>query len=98
MTLREACEEIGIDDDPLGCAFAIAAFMRTAIQGEPSTYEGECASLVKASEHFELNTGDGIRNWLNDLGKIPDIEMPDSFWLSIATADADEDEDEETQE
>jgi hypothetical protein len=36
MTLREAVEIAGIDDDPLGCGFIIAAFLRSVVQGEPS--------------------------------------------------------------
>jgi hypothetical protein len=94
VTLRETLENvIGIDDDPLGCAFAIAALLRSAVQGEPSTFEGECASLVKASEHYDLTNGDGIRKWLGDLGWLPDIDVPDPFWLSIVEADQDEEGD-----
>jgi len=90
MTLREAVALIGIDENPLGCGFAIAALLRTAVHGEPSTFEDECASLVKASEHFDLKTGDGIRKWLADLGRVPDIDVPDSFWLFIVNADSEE--------
>ena len=93
MTLREAVEVAGIDDDPLSCGFVIAAFLRTVVQGEPSTYEGECASLIKASEYFDLKTGDGIREWLADLGRLPDLDLTDSFWLSIVEADQDDKED-----
>ena len=97
MTLRDALgtkEEI--DADPLGAAFVIAACLRTAYQGEPSTYEGECASLLVASKHFDLKTGDGIRAWLADLGTLPDMELPNRFWLSICdSAEVDELNDEE---
>ena len=92
MTLRDVLgSNDEIDADPLGAAFMIAATLRSAAQGEPSTYEGECATLAKASEHFDLKSGDGIRVWLTRLGVIPDMDLPDSFWLSMAAA-ADSDE------
>lgn len=95
MTLREICEDvIGIDDDPLGCAFVIAGTLRTAVQGEPSTYEGECASLLKATELFPINTPAGVRAWLADLGRLPDVDMPNSFWRRMTEAEsADNDND-----
>ena len=97
MTLREVLgTNDEIDADPLGCAFMIAATLRSALQGEPSTYEGECESLVKASEHYDLKSGDGIRAWLDRLGVIPDMDLPDRFWLEMADAsDADELNDEQ---
>lgn len=86
MTLREACEHAGIDDDPLGCAFLVAGFLRSSLQGEPSTFEGECASLRVASEHYDLTTGAGVRAWLADLGRVPDIDAPAAFWRRLADA------------
>ena len=87
MTIREMCEAVGIDRDPLGCGFVIASALRTAVQGEASTFEGECASLIKASDHFDVNTAAGIRAWLTDLGKAAEFDFPDSFWAAIARAD-----------
>lgn len=89
-TLRELCNIVGIEEDPLGCAFAIACVMRSAMQGEPSTYEGECASLVKASEFFKVNTPDGIRKWLDDLGALAELDLPEPWLLKIFQADLEE--------
>lgn len=88
MTLREACDGIGIDEDPIGCAFVIAAMLRTSVQREPSTFEGECASINKLHEltGLRMDRPDDVRAWLNDLGTVPDIEVPDSLWLSLADA------------
>jgi hypothetical protein len=90
MTLRELVTKA---DNPLEASFMIAGFLRTAIQGEPSTYEGDCASIVKAMDTlpFDITTPEGIQSWLTDLGTVPDIDMPDSFWLSMAeSAEADD--------
>lgn len=87
MTLRDMCESVGIDSDPQGCAFVIAGTLRTAVQGEPSTFEGECASLVKASEFYDVRTPAGIRKWLNALGAAADHDLPKEFWLWMAEAD-----------
>ena len=84
MTLRYVLKYIvGIDEDPLGCAFIIATFLRSSVQGKVSTFEGDCSSLVIASEYYDIQTGDGIRMWLNDLGKVPDIDVSSEYWLSI---------------
>ena len=97
MTLRDVLgSNDEIDADPLGAAFMIAGTLRSAYQGEPSTYEGECATILKASEHFDLKSGDGIRAWLDRLGVLPDMELPDRFWLAMCEAsDADELNDQE---
>ena len=88
MTLREMVDEIGIDECPLECAFVIAALLRTTLQREPSTFDGECASLVMATKVYgKVNEPESIRKWLASLGKIPDLDVPDSIWLSMATAD-----------
>lgn len=83
MTLRELCDVVGIDDDPLGCGFAIVAVLRSAVQGEPSTYEGECASLLKASELFDVNDPQGIRLWLDALGEFTTINLPEKWLLNV---------------
>lgn len=91
MTLREMCDTIGIDDNPFECAFCIAALLRTCHQGEPSTFEGECATLLQVTEHIgRVDEPETIRKWLATLKKIPDMEVPDSVWLSITEADKDE--------
>lgn len=95
MTLREACEQIvGIDTDPLGCAFVIAGLLRTAVQGEPSTFEGECASIVKAQEVMGISATSpaDIRRWLDDLGRLADLDMSNEFWLNMVTADMEDEE------
>ncbi len=98
MTLRSAVDVIGIDTDPLGCAFIIAAFLRTAVQRSPSTLEGECASILK----FEELTGKSckepasIRYWLDDLKAVADIPAPLSWWGELlAAAECDEENDKE---
>lgn len=95
MTLREVCTEIiGIDDEPMSCAFMIAAVLRTCGQGgSPSTFEGECASLVKAVELLGINLTDpeDIRWWLDDIKAVSDFDMPRDFWeRMVAAAEADE--------
>lgn len=92
MTLREAVDICDPDADPLGCAFLIAGFMRSALQGEPSTFEGDLASLVMAHEvGIDTTTGDGIRAWLADLGRVPDVDVPRRFWDEFTrAAEADE--------
>ena len=86
-SLRQMCEFVGIDSNPLGCGFVITALLRSAAQGEPSTFEGELASLVKASDHFDLKAGKGIREWLTDLGELADMPLPESYWAKIVSAD-----------
>jgi hypothetical protein len=89
MTLREMIDSIGIDEEPLECSFVMVAFMRTVLQGEPSTFEGDCASLIKTAELVgRPNQPETVRKVLSHLGPIPDMEVPDSIWLSIANADA----------
>lgn len=93
MTLREVVNDVGIDEDPFACAFLIAGFLRSVVQGEPSTFEGECASLNKLHEltGWWADSPDDIRKWLADLGAIPDIDVPDAFWDAMAAAgEADE--------
>lgn len=88
-TLRELVEQFSSDDDPSNpfeCAFLIAMVMRTAIQGEASTIEGECLSLIKAREHYDLESMDGIRQWLDDLGECADTEVPELVLSQIASA------------
>ena len=90
MTLREF---VSLADDPLEASFMIASFLRTVVQGEPSTYEGECATIRKAMEilPFDLTTMEGIQQWLDDLGRLSDINCPNEFWLSMCNSeDADE--------
>ena len=89
-TLREMCEIVGIDDNPMECAFVIAALLRTTLQKEPSTFDGECASIVAACETYGLmDKPESIRKWLDALGKVADFDVPDRVWLSIAEADRD---------
>lgn len=99
MTLREMCiDAIGIDADPLGCAFVIVAVMRTAAQGEPSTFEGECASINKAAELLGIDPTDpaAIRWWLDDLKALADLDLPNEFWAALAdSSEADEANDRE---
>lgn len=92
MTLRELCDVVGIDSDPLGCCFVIAAVLRSAVQGEPSTFEGECASILKAHEHYDTWTGAGVRAWLDGLGEAATLDLPDGFILSIMSADGEEED------
>lgn len=89
MNLREAVDVVGIEADPLGCGFAIAAFIRTAVQREPSTYEGECATLRAAIDTlpYDVTTPAGIRAWLDDLGTVAELDMPRTWWLNLLTAD-----------
>ena len=93
MTLREIVEEIGIDDFPDQCAFVIASTMRTSVQGEPSTFEGECASLCKLREltGWRVDSPEDIRSRLADLGRFADHDFPDEFWIAIANADQEDD-------
>lgn len=91
MTLREMVESIGIDEDPMGCAFVIAAYLRTADQREPSTFEGECATLVRATEAYgRMDDPAAVRRFLEAFSGVADIPVPDAFWLSIADADPEE--------
>jgi hypothetical protein len=91
MSLRDVCESVGPDAEPMECAFLIAAFLRTAVQGEPSTFEGECASLVKASERYDIDNGADIRRWLDNLGPAAELKMPTVWWAKmVESADADE--------
>lgn len=99
MTLREVCADaIGIDADPMGCAFLIAAVLRTGVQGEPSTFEGECASINKAAELLGIDPTSpaSIRWWLDDIKALADLDMPNEFWAALVdSADADEANDQE---
>jgi hypothetical protein len=96
MTLREMCDSIGIDDNPFECAFCIAALLRSSLQREPSTFEGECATLVEVTKLIgRVDQPETIRRWLGMLKAIPDMEVPDSTWLSIVNADLEDDENEE---
>lgn len=90
MTLRQAVDLVMQDGDWLEGAFVIAAFLRTAAQGEPSTYEGECASINKAIDilPFDVKSPEGIQLWLAHIGELADKDMPDKWWKQIAeTAD-----------
>ncbi len=94
MTLREMCDSIGIDDNPLECAFCIAALLRSSLQGKLSTFEGECATLVQVTKRIgRVDEPETIHKWLGMLDTIPDTEVPDELWLSIVNADP-EDENE----
>ena len=85
FTLREFVESIGPDAEPLECAFLIAMILRSAVQGEASTFEGECASICMAMRlGIDTKTGDGIRAWLADLGAFADFPLPDRLLLAIA--------------
>jgi hypothetical protein len=88
MTLREMVNEVGIDDDPLGCAFVIAGFLRTAAQKEPSTFEGECASINKLHQLTgrDVSKPETIRWWLDDCEPASSLEVPDWWWLEICKA------------
>lgn len=87
MTRREAVDHVNPDLYPGQAAFIIAGFLRTVVQGEPSTFEGECASLNAAAKHYDLRSGDGIRAWPAALGGVPDIPAPTGFWLNMLDAD-----------
>ena len=92
MTLREMCDSIGIDDEPFECAFVIAGLLRTILQREPSTFEGECATLVEVTKLIgHVDEPETIHKWLAMLGPIPDQEVPDSLWQSMAEADQEDD-------
>lgn len=84
---------LDVDADPLEAAFLIAGFLRTAVQGEVSTFEGECASLLKAGEHFDLKSGDGIRAWVADIGVLASHPIPAWWWAKIADAAGSDDDD-----
>ena len=91
MTLREMVNEIGIKEEPLQCAFVIASLLRSTLQREISTFEGEYSSVLMASEVYgNQNTPEGVREWLRCLGKVPDIDVPNKVWAAIAYADKDE--------
>ncbi len=94
MTLREMVDSIGIDAEPLECAFCIAAFVRTVAQGEASTFEGECATLVAATEKIgRVDEPDNVRKLLEMFSNVADMEVPDSFWVDMATSHDDSDYD-----
>lgn len=93
MTLREMLDFVGIDENPLQCAFVIAGLLRTSIQREVSTFEGECATLLLATEHYgKISNPENLRRWIDDLGQVMDIDVPDSLWFAISEADKDEQE------
>lgn len=85
------CESTGIDEAPFECAFVIASFLRTVDQGEPSTLDGDCATLCAVCDsHGRPDDPDAVRRWLLALGDLPDREVPDELWLSMIEAhDAD---------
>lgn len=93
MTIRDACDAIladGEDDAALQCAFIIVLALRSAVQREPATIEGAAASLLKATEFYNVQDKDDIHRWLDHMGPIADYDFPEDFWSSIAEADYEE--------
>lgn len=84
MTLREAVNEIGINEEPMECAFLIIGFLRAARTGVVGTFEDDCAGLlVVTGEIGRVDGPDTVKKWLDMLGRIPDMEVPDSVWLQL---------------
>lgn len=76
-TLREMCQIIGIDEDPVSCALVVAGVLRTIEQQEAATLEGEASSvLVLQDQYGSTVNGDMVRKWLDRLGKVADMTIP----------------------
>ena len=87
MTLREICDMISIDKNPIECAFVIASSLRTILQGEPSTIEGECATILAAEEEYgSVTDPSSIRLWLDRLGPVSEANIPDRILRGIVEA------------
>jgi hypothetical protein len=77
MTLRELVEDVVGFDDPLATVMGAFQVLRTAIQGEAATFEGCLASLNKFVESYGEPTRENVTRWLDDLGELADVDIPD---------------------
>lgn len=79
-TLREAIELLDIDSNPIGSSMIIAGWLRSMDQGEPSTREGECASLNGVMDVYgRIDDPANVRKWIEDIGPALDKPMPDAW-------------------
>lgn len=80
MTLRELVEIVDIDADPEQAAVMLITVVRSSLQGEPSTVEGETASYLKAEEFYgTMSDPANVRKMLAGFEQIMDIEIPRSL-------------------
>lgn len=82
MTFRQMAELIDSEDKMDSVGFLQVAFqiLRSAVQNEPATFEGCCASILKWIEFYGTPTKDSVEKWLDDTPTIADLDIPDSMW------------------
>lgn len=96
MTIQELIKTI-IGDEPMSddlameCFFAIAGALRTRVQGEASTFEGECAGIMAVMDKTGIRPdASGLKRFMEECPHILAIEIPDAVLRMMAEADDEE--------
>ena len=87
LTLEDSQASLG---DLSGSLLTMLGILRSGLQGEPATFEGELVSALKWTDIYGKISADGIRRWLDDIGKLADMPIPDSVlkgYLDAADSD-----------
>lgn len=84
MTLREIIELVREDSDeswPVEAMFAVCGALRTAAQGEASTYDGDCTGLLAWTTKYGPPTSESVRQFMDECPQLMEMEIPDSALL-----------------
>lgn len=87
MTFRELVTEIIGLDEPQSALMGAMQIFRSLNQREAATFEGCCASAVEWVKYYGNPTADSLKQWLNDIGKLADMNIPDELIASWNTLD-----------
>lgn len=96
MTIKELINVVIEDEEPtdllaLGCFLAIAGALRSVEQGEPSTFDGECSSVLALMNQTNYQpTVEGLQKFMEECPAILSIEIPDQTLFDWANADEEE--------
>lgn len=76
MTIRLAVEIQGTD---YIAAILVGIDLLRVVHGRPPTFGGCCASCVKWIDSYGHPDASSLARWLNDLGPLADLELPDDL-------------------
>ena len=89
MTLRELVDISGLGNDEEAIGFLMIAFqiLRSSLQQEQATFEGCCASALRWTELYGSPTPNKVRQWLDDIGRLAEFNIPDEFIAECMTTE-----------
>src|SRR5262249_29260691 len=76
---------------PMAYALTVVRMLRTLAQHEPATFEGVAVGLDAVEQKYgSMDDREALGVWLDDLGPVLDIDIPEAVWDECDEADVSE--------